>query len=381
MEQVVLWIAIFLSLWSLIAIIYKVLNLKKYGFLLKPFLLIARSKSLAKKLETVGSSKSRIWSYVSNLSLFVSGGLMFFAFYFLIISLINRIMTSQVGLYPVVPGVTIGWEAVPYFILAASITILVHETFHAITFGSEKVPTKSFGVFLIAILPGGFVEADEEAFKSSRPLSRMRIYASGSFSNFLVFLLGVLLTLATISPTPYGVLVLDTFEDSPAHRVLKSWDVILSINGHEVRGIRDLEEVLGSIKPGESVEVAVLRDREVMRFLITTAPHPRNVSRSYLGVMILPFDYHPPTIPWLSGEAYLHWILMLDWLKIVSLSVALINMLPIPLLDGSGFLRSLLESLLKDRKAVNVLMNFLGAFSLFLLLANIIPSIEIQLVP
>lgn len=371
MEQIVLWVATFLSLWSFIAIIYKVFNLKKYGFSLKPFLLIARSKSLAKKLEAIGSSKSRGWRYISNLSILVSGGLMVFAFYSLITSLINRIKTSQAGLYPIVPGITIGWDVVPYFILAASITIVVHEIFHAITFGSEKVPTKSFGVFFAAILLGGFVEADEEAFKSSKPLSRMRVYASGSFSNFLVFLIGMLLTVATISPIPHGVLVLDTFEDAPAHGVLKSWDVILSINGCEVHGLKSLEEVLGSIKPGESIEIVVLRNREVMRFHLTTAPYPGNTSRSYLGVRILPFDYHPPTIPWLRGEAYLHWVFTLDWLKIVSLSVALINMLPIPLLDGSGFLRSLLENLLEDRKVSNAIMNFLGAFSLFLLIANI----------
>lgn len=361
----------FLSLWFVITVIYKTFNLKKYGFSIKPFLLIARSKSLAKKLESIGSSKSRSWKFVSNLGLFVSGGLMIFAFYFLIVSLISRIKTSQASLYPVVPGITIGWDVVPYFILAASITIIVHEAFHAITFGSEKVSIKNFGVFFAAILPGGFVEADEEAFKDSKPLSRMRIYASGSFSNFLVFLVGVLLTLATISPTPCGVLVLDTSKDGPAHGVLKSWDVILSINGYEVSGIESLEETLKSIKPGESIEVTVLRDREVVKLYLTTAPHPDNGSRSYLGVRILPFGYHPPTIPWLSGETYLHWIFALDWLKIISLSVAMINMLPIPLLDGSGFLRSLLENVLKDRKVSNVIVNLLGALSLFLLLANI----------
>ncbi|MEM2724285.1 MAG: hypothetical protein QXP47_00755, partial [Candidatus Nezhaarchaeales archaeon] len=126
LEQIVLWVATFLSLWSFIAIIYKVFNLKKYGFSLKPFLLIARSKSLAKKLEAIGSSKSRGWRYISNLSILVSGGLMVFAFYSLITSLINRIKTSQAGLYPIVPGITIGWDVVPYFRLAASIPIVVH---------------------------------------------------------------------------------------------------------------------------------------------------------------------------------------------------------------------------------------------------------------
>lgn len=371
LEHVILGFAAFLGLWSIIAIIYKIFNLKKYGFTLKPLLLIARSRRLAKKFEAIGSSKSRSWRLFSNLGLFVSGGLMIFAFYYLVSGLVIRITTSRASLYPIVPGLTIGWDVLPYFIVVASITIIVHEAFHAITFGSERISIKSFGLFFVAILPGGFVEADEEAFKNSKPSSRMRVYASGSFSNFLVFLIGMLLTLVTISPTPCGVLVLDTFEGSPAHDVLKSWDVIVSINGHEVYRVEDLERVLGLISPGENIEVTVLRSGEVVKLHLTTAPHPGNSSRSYLGVRILPFDYYPPTIPWLSGELYLHWILTLDWLKIVSLSVAFINMLPIPLLDGSGFLRALLENFLKDKRKGDVIVNFLGALSLFLLLANL----------
>lgn len=370
LEQVVLALATFLGLWSAITIAYKALNLRRYGFSLKPFLLIVRSRRLANKLETIGYSKSKNWSIISNLGLLVSGGLMIYAFYYLITRLVDRIMTSQAGLYLVVPGLTVEWNVTPYFVLAASITILVHEAFHAITFGSEGVPIKSFGVFFAAILPGGFVEADEEAFKKSKPLSRMRIYASGSFSNFLVLLVVLLLELATISQVS-GVLVLDTFENSPAHGVLRSWDVIVSINDHKIESVRDLEVVLGLIKPGEKVEITVLRSGEAVKFNLTTAPHPSNNSRSYLGVKIFSASFRPSTIPWLNGEPYLHWVYTLGWLEIVSLSVALINMLPIPLLDGSGFLKSLLELLLKDEKASNLVTSFLGAFSFFLLIANL----------
>jgi len=371
LEQVLLGLAAFSGLWAIVTLTYRLLNLKRYGFSLKPFLLIARSKRIAEKLQAVGSANSRAWKIVSNTGVLVSGGLTVFAFYFLVVNLIARMTRpSQPSLYIIVPGVTIGWDALPYFVIAATIIMTVHEAFHAITFGSEGVPIKSFGFFLAAIIPGGFVEADEEAFKKSRPLSKMRAYASGSFSNFLIFLLAIALSILTISSSPQGVLVLDTQEGYPAYGVLKSWDVITAIDGHEIRDISDLNEALSATAPGAEVDVRVLRDGGLIALRLRTAPHPDNSSRSYLGVRIS--DYHPSTIPWLRGQAYLHWTSTLYWLTILSFSVAMINMLPLPLLDGSGFVKALLEGPLKgNKRLIDLITNALGAFSLFLLIANV----------
>ena len=371
MEQVLLGLVIFLGLWAIVTLVYRLLNLKRHGFSLKPFLLIARSRRIAGKLQAVGSAHSGAWRVVSNVGVFVSGGLTAYAFYFLITSLMARMARpSQPSLYVIVPGVTIGWDVMPYFVVAATIIITVHEAFHAITFGSERVPIKSFGFFLAAIIPGGFVEADEEVFKKSKPLSKMRVYASGSFSNFLVFLLAIALSILTISSNPQGVLVLDTQEGYPAHGALRSWDVIVAIDDRAIRGISDLNAVLSATRPGTEVSVTILRDGELIVLRLRTAPHPINSSRSYLGVSIS--DYHPSTIPWLRGRAYLHWTSTLYWLTILSFSVAMINMLPIPLLDGFGFVRALLEGPLKNnKKLIDLITSTLGAFSLFLLVANV----------
>jgi membrane-associated protease RseP (regulator of RpoE activity) len=371
LEQILLVLMVFLGLWAIVMLAYRLLNLKRYGFSLKPLLLIARSRRVAEKLQAVGFANSRTWKVVSSIGVLVSGGLTVFAFYFLITNLLARIARpSQPSLYVIVPGVTIGWEAVPYFLVAATITITVHEAFHAITFGSERVPIKSFGFFLAAILLGGFVEADEEAFKNSKPLSKIRVYASGSFSNFLVFLLAIALSVLTISSSPQGVLVLDTQEGYPAHEVLKSWDVIVAIDHREIRNISDLNAVLSSTAPGTEINVTILRNGESVVLRLRTTSHLKNSSRSYLGVGIS--DYYPPTIPWLRGQAYLYWTSTLYWLTILSFSVAMINMLPIPLLDGSGFVKALLEGPLRNnKKLIELIANALGALSLFLLIANI----------
>ncbi len=375
--ELLIGIAAFLSAWAIVALLYKFLKLNRYGFSLKPFILIVRSKKIAKKFESLGSSISKPWRMFMNIGVVLSGGLMAFAFYILVTNLIARMTTaSQAGLYVVIPGLTIGWHVVPYFLLAATITIVVHEAFHAISFGSEKIPIRSFGVFLAVVLPGGLVEADNEAFNASKPSSKMRVYAAGSFSNFLVFLIALALLTGTVSSTPAGVLVCDTLKGYPAHGVLKSWDVITKINGYEIHDVNDLDKALRLIPPGTNITIDVLRGDKHIKLSLITASNPNNKSKSFLGVDIT--NYYPSTIPWLKGQAYWHWILSLHWLRIVSLSVAIINMLPIPLLDGSGFIKSLLEGLLKGRKNINdLIVNLLGSISLFLLLANImIPTLK-----
>lgn len=377
MSQLIMGLILFLVIWGIIAIMYKSLNLSKRGISLKPFIFIARSKSIASKLEKVGLSISKPWSICMNIGVVIVGALMVYAFYILASNLmVIATDAAQAGLYVIIPGLTIGWHAAPYFLLAAAITIVVHEVFHAITFGSERVPIKSFGIFLAVVLPGGFVEASEEAFKARKALPKMRIYASGSFSNFMVFLLATAIMVLTISPTPSGVLILNTIEGYPAHEVLKSWDVIVSINSLNIHNRTDLDRVLSSIPPGSNISVSVLRGDKIITTFLVTASNPIDETKSFMGVEIL--DYHPSSIPWLKGEVYWHWILSLDWLRLISISVAMINMLPIPLLDGSGFMRAIIEGLLKDKKRLNdILMSILSSISLFLLLANImIPMIR-----
>ncbi|MEM2025879.1 MAG: site-2 protease family protein [Desulfurococcaceae archaeon] len=373
MLQELVAISAFMAVWAVLFLLYKFLGLRRYGFSFKPLVLIAKSKRIAEKLENAGYAVSKPWKVVTSIGAVISGSLMVFAFYVLLSNLLVRFTTptTQAGLYVVIPGLTIGWDATPYFLLAAAITIVVHELFHALSFGSEGVPLRGFGVFFAVLLPGGFVEADNEAFNSSRPRSKMRIYAAGSFSNFMVYLVATALIALTVVPA--GVLVIETVEGYPAHGALIGGDVIISINGFSVQSVGDLDRILSQISPESEIYVEILRNGSRMTLPLVTVPSPTGGSKPMIGVKIS--DYYSSPIPWLTGQAYWHWFSSLYWIQLVSFSVAMINMLPIPLLDGSGFLKALLEATLKGekRKQLGELMINLASFtSLFLLIANIV---------
>jgi len=62
------------------------------------------------------------------------------------------------------------------------------------------------------------------------------------------------------APAEGGVLVLEVEPDSPAGRAsLRAQDVIIALDGQRVASAAQIAEALGSIRPGQTVEVAFLR--------------------------------------------------------------------------------------------------------------------------
>lgn len=69
-----------------------------------------------------------------------------------------------------------------------------------------------------------------------------------------------------------GVIVGDVSEDGPAEEAgILEGDVIISLNGEEVIGWRDLQLGIASNDPGEEISIEVIRDGERMTFDVTLA--------------------------------------------------------------------------------------------------------------
>ena len=72
--------------------------------------------------------------------------------------------------------------------------LVVHEFGHGIISRVEGVRIKSIGVLLLAVLPGAFVEPDEEDIEKSKRISKLRIFAAGSIFNLSLAAVALLLT-------------------------------------------------------------------------------------------------------------------------------------------------------------------------------------------
>jgi S1-C subfamily serine protease len=60
------------------------------------------------------------------------------------------------------------------------------------------------------------------------------------------------------------LVILDVYENSPAEKAgLEPDDVIVRVDGEKVKQRKDLAEVLGSLKPGDKVEIDVRRKKDI----------------------------------------------------------------------------------------------------------------------
>src|SRR5207247_11213033 len=101
------------------------------------------------------------------------------------------------------PGITISWEIFPYILISIAALLIPHEVDHGVASVLDKVPIKSSGVFLAVILPGGFVEIDEEDLSKRRARTKLRVFAAGSFTNVVGWLLvALLITNFTLAISP-----------------------------------------------------------------------------------------------------------------------------------------------------------------------------------
>ncbi|MEM0057065.1 MAG: site-2 protease family protein [Candidatus Geothermarchaeota archaeon] len=355
-NSVVATLALVTLVWAALYLSYEALKLKnKFEWLrIGPFYLMVKSKRFNDILKNTSAKHSRILNAVFDLGALIGYVLMGLAGYSLIIALVNYLKyQDKVGTVEVlIPGVTISMETFLKMIPAIVIILFSHELFHKIALHANGVPVKKVGIFIFYLIPGAFVEPDEELFTSSHPKVKMRVLAAGSLINILIGLSFAPLALneglynALISPfysEPSGVLVKEIIPGSPManQSSIKVGDVITKINNIPIKNVADVKGI--NLKPGDKAVIEYL-DRalnEKRTIELTAQPDPNNSSRGILGYKALP--YYPPKYSFLDPLMPIHLHEVLFWIFFLNLNVAVFNMMPIAPLDGYGHLNALIE--------------------------------------
>jgi len=361
-----LFILLFLVFWLATYILSKILPLKKYGLEVKPLFLRYESNIFKRFIYKCSSRWRALWRTLSILSVFLGFMLMFFAMAFLSWNLFEALSLSggKTAVMPVIPGLTLRLYWLPYFTIAVVATLLIHEAAHGILALTEGVSIKSAGAMALAIFIGGFVEVDEDDLNKMPAPSRMKIFSAGSSSNILSGLIVFLMLSAVFVQSPSGIVVLEVSNGGPLDKAgIGRWDVIHALNGTLMRSDRDLVEFMSNVKPGDRIVVSTSRGN----FTITVSRNPLDPDRAIIGIMYPYMLYYPSRLG-LGCFWDIQVYLVLNWLLLVLVNLAVLNMLPIPLFDGDRFLQCLLE-LLSSRSSY--LKKFFNIFSIFLIVANI----------
>lgn len=174
------------------------------------------------------------------------------------------------------------------------------------------------------------------------------------------------------------------YYDAPAiNAELES--IILKINGKILSNVNELEIELGKYSPGETITLTLLNDdgNDYNRDIVL-GEHPEKEGKAWLGigfsqqqargtlgkifVFLSSFKktdiYYEPKFEDMSLFIYN----LLWWLILISISVALVNMLPVGIFDGGRFFYLTVLAITKSEKKAEKMFKLSTYFILFILL-------------
>ncbi len=371
MNGIYYYLIAFALIWILSAVFHD--RLEKYGCEVNFPLIMWKTQRLRGLISRISNFSPTFWRWYMNVGIFVAFGAMIFITWTLISSIPSVFDTPAVSI--VIPGVEMPGSSIyiPFFygLVALATVLIVHEFSHGIQAVGEKISIKSIGLLLFAILPGAFVEPDEDELKEAKRSSRLRVYAAGSIANITLAVIALLLVslISAGIPTFFaedGIAIDRIVSDSPSDGVLKEGMVLEAIDNHQIDNSSYYLEVVGSYSPGDNVSVKT----DQGTYTLTLDKNPNNESRGFFGIQankhfeLINNSLGP--IPWILFEL----LELFQWIAMLNLGIGLFNLLPLKPLDGGYMLEILLSYKLPENiykpiiNALSVVMAMVIVFSL-----------------
>jgi len=362
----------FLIIW-IIAIIFR----DKLKIDIKGPLLMRKTKRMRSFIDSVAQKNPRFWRITMNIGILVAFVFMAFIFYLLITSLESVMQTPAVSI--VIPGVETGsavYVPLVYGIIGVATVVIVHEFGHGILARVEGVRINSIGLLLLAILPGAFVEPNDEDIKKLRRLSKLRIYAAGSIFNLglagIALALYYILSVFFIVPVFHaeGLEIVTVVPQSPADGILKDGMIIQKINGYNINNRTSFTEVLNKTKPGDKITFKTNKGT----FMIETTSNPNNKTLPYIGIRSQELLVVNESISKVFGNE-LPWTLfyltsLLFWICFLNLGIGMFNLLPLKPLDGGLMFEEVLNYVTTENSA-HIITYIISLLSFILVAINI----------
>ena len=367
MNGIYYYVIAFILIWT-IAIVFKN-QLTDHGVEVNFPLLMWKTQRLRGFIDRLANRAPRFWKWYMNIGIVISTGFMILMAVALVYSLKTLLDTPTVSL--IVPGVEVPGS--PIFIpllsglIALATVLIVHEFSHGILSRVEKINIKSIGLLLFAIIPGAFVEPDEEELNElSRP-AKMRIYVAGSMANLTLAAIALIIMTVISSfivPVVFedeGVVVNRLTEDANAKNYMSEGMIIKSINNLTVTDIDSFQKAANTLKPNDTVNIHT--DQGDYSFQLKT--NPMNKSIGFMGIQV---NANNVIADDFDNQFYtpLLWLLMpltdlLFWIYFLNFAIGTFNLLPMKPLDGGHLLENLLSYIMPEiaYKPIVTFMSFL----------------------
>jgi membrane-associated protease RseP (regulator of RpoE activity) len=372
MNGIYYYLIAFAVIWILVGIFHN--RLSNHGVELNFPVIMWKTKRLRGLISRISNFSPTFWRWYMNVGIIVAFGAMAFITWTLVSSLPSVLETPAVSI--VIPGVEMPGSSIyiPFFygLIALATVLIVHEFSHGIQAVGEKIPIKSIGLLLFIILPGAFVEPDEDELKKAKKPSRLRVYAAGSIANITLAVIAILLvSLISVGIPHYfaedGIEIDRIVGDSPSDGVLKEGMVLEAIDNHKIDDSKSYLDIVSSYKPGDNVTIQT----DQGSYSLTLDKNPNNESRGFFGIQANKHfelvDNSLGPLPWILFEL----LELFNWVAMLNLGIGLFNLLPLKPLDG-GYMLEILLSYKLSEKFYKPIVNALSAVMAMIIIFNII---------
>ena len=173
---------------------------------------------------------------------------MFLSVFVLILTLYQALVASgdsQQVLTPVMPGVNLPSSELLHYFLTLIVCGVVHEAGHALAASTEQVKVNGFGIFMLFLYPGAFVDLQSDHLASISLKRQLKIYCAGVWHNVVLVLCAVGLLwgqpflMAPFYSTGMGAVVTSIAHDSVLAGKMEPGSIIQRFNGCPIQSPSD----------------------------------------------------------------------------------------------------------------------------------------------
>ena len=342
-------------------------KLTNHGFEINFPIIMWKTDKLRGIISKISNFSPTFWKWYMNVGIVVCYIGMVAMAWILLSSLQTVFDTPSVSI--VLPGVEIPGSPiyVPFLsgFIALATVLIVHEFSHGIQAVGEKIPIKSVGLSLVAILPGAFVEPDEDELKKSSRISRLRVYGAGTMANITLALIALLIVSGISYEIPAlfdedGIEISRIVGDSPSEGILKQGMIIESIDGNKINNSQNYIDIVSSFSPGDNVTVQT----DQGNYNVVLGKNPNNESVGFFGIQASKHfelkDNSMGDLPW----ALFTLAEIFQWIFTLNLGIGLFNILPIKPLDGGYMLEILLSYKLSENQYKPIVNSLSAVFAI-----------------
>lgn len=353
-------------------------------------LLLRKTKKGRGFITNMGQRFPRLWWVYGTLAVAIGFYVSAYIFYWLLFMTMTSLTAEAApGLAFVLPSPTTETVVAPgvigvpfwFWIITIFLLILVHEGSHGIMAARERVRIKNMGWGLLIAIPLAFVEPDEKQLQKEKPMKQLRVFAAGSFGNFVLAVVSANILVFSITTffVPAGVAYQGLMAGFPAEQANLT-GTIVGIENYTIESLGDLSSALEDIGPGRDIEIRTRVDTGSgsgeRSFRLTTVEEPdaTESGKGYIGISMVSQNFglkegvtSPELVYFFTGRSP-DFFGLLFFLFLINLGVGAFNLLPLGPLDGGRMWKIVLDRLI-PRHSKRV-MNSLSWVLLFVLLLN-----------